>query len=614
MRARLLARWLDGVSPYQVTIRGVSRKMGGVNAAVSKSLIDLLLASGVSSHEEAAQLASNLNGGSWTSQVLDSGKVDEQRFLEAIGKYFQVPVISIDAKRIDRQTLSLLPSRFVFQHHILPIETKEKAVVLATYDLFNSVGRQLASQLLKLPAEWVLVPRAQILRAMKTVYGVGAETFDEILKTNRSFENSQDIETSTDLDANDPEASVVKFVNQIIREAILERATDIHVEPLENDLRIRYRIDGILHEVAVPPQLRLLQSAIISRLKVMAHMDIAERRLPQDGRINLQAHDQNIDVRVSTIPTVNGESISLRLLSRTEQHFGFDRLDLSEKQSKIIRHLLAQPNGIILLTGPTGCGKSTSLYCFLSSINSVSRRIITIEEPVEYRLPGVSQIDVKPEIDLTFAKGLRHILRQDPNVVMVGEIRDIETADISIRAAMTGHLVFSTLHTNDAVGGITRLLDMDVEPFLLSSVVKAFIAQRLVRTMCPHCAQPVEYPHEYLTEIGVPPELGTKFKRGAGCDSCRQTGYQGRLAIYEICVVTEPLKKLIMQKRDGGELKQCAIAQGMETLRQDGWRRVGQGKTTIEEVVRVTQTDEVMAETELQSAPAMIGEAPVVLR
>ncbi len=614
MRARSLARWLDGVSPYQVTIRGVSRKMGGVNAAVSKSLIDLLLASGVSSHEEAAQLASNLNGGSWTSQVLDSGKVDEQRFLEAIGKYFQVPVISIDAKRIDRQTLSLLPSRFVFQHHILPIETKEKAVVLATYDLFNSVGRQLASQLLKLPAEWVLVPRAQILRAMKTVYGVGAETFDEILKTNRSFENSQDIETSTDLDANDPEASVVKFVNQIIREAILERATDIHVEPLENDLRIRYRIDGILHEVAVPPQLRLLQSAIISRLKVMAHMDIAERRLPQDGRINLQAHDQNIDVRVSTIPTVNGESISLRLLSRTEQHFGFDRLDLSEKQSKIIRHLLAQPNGIILLTGPTGCGKSTSLYCFLSSINSVSRRIITIEEPVEYRLPGVSQIDVKPEIDLTFAKGLRHILRQDPNVVMVGEIRDIETADISIRAAMTGHLVFSTLHTNDAVGGITRLLDMDVEPFLLSSVVKAFIAQRLVRTMCPHCAQPVEYPREYLTEIGVPPELGTKFRRGAGCESCRQTGYQGRLAIYEICVVTEPLKKLIMQKRDGGELKQCAIAQGMETLRHDGWRRVGQGKTTIEEVVRVTQTDEVMAETELQSAPAMIGEAPVVLR
>ena len=585
-----------------------------MNPAISNSLIDLLLASGVPSRDEAVELSTNLNGGSWTTQVLDSGKVDEQRFLEAIGNFFQVPVISIDTKRIERTTLSLLPSRFVFQHHILPIETRDKTVVLATYDLFNSVGRQLASQLLKRPTEWVLVPRAQILRAMKTVYGVGAETFDEILKTNRSFEGVQDIETATDLDANDPEASVVKFVNQVIREAILERATDIHVEPLENDLRIRYRIDGILHEVAVPPQLRLLQSAILSRLKVMAHMDIAERRLPQDGRINLQAHDQNIDVRVSTIPTVNGESISLRLLSRTEtQNFGFDRLDMSEKQGQVVRALLAQPNGIILLTGPTGCGKSTSLYCFLSSINSVQRRIITIEEPVEYRLPGVSQIDVKPEIDLTFAKGLRHILRQDPNVVMVGEIRDVETADISIRAAMTGHLVFSTLHTNDAVGGITRLLDMDVEPFLLSSVVKAFIAQRLVRTICPHCVKMYDYPREYLAEISVPAEMGTQFPRGEGCDSCRQTGYTGRLAIYEICVVTEPLKKLIMQKRDGGELKQCAIANGMETLRQDGWRRVAQGKTTIEEVVRVTQTDEVMAETELQSAPALMAEAPVVL-
>jgi general secretion pathway protein E len=568
----------------------------------------------VPSREEAIELSSNLNGGSWTSQVLDSGKVDEQRFLEAIGNYFQVPVISIDSKRIERPVLSLLPSRFVFQHHILPIETKDKTVVLATYDLFNSVGRQLASQLLKRPTEWVLVPRAQILRAMKSVYGVGAETFDEILKTNRSFENSQDIESATDLNADDPEASVVKFVNQIIREAILERATDIHVEPLEGDLRIRYRIDGILHEVAVPPQLRLLQSAIISRLKVMAHMDIAERRLPQDGRINLQAHEQNIDVRVSTIPTVNGESISLRLLARDQQQaFGFERLDLSPDQTRIMKFLLAQPNGIILVTGPTGSGKSTSLYCFLSSINSVQRRIITIEEPVEYRLPGVSQIDVKPEIDLTFAKGLRHILRQDPNVVMVGEIRDVETADIAIRAAMTGHLVFSTLHTNDAVGGITRLIDMDVEPFLLASVVKAFLAQRLVRTICPDCREAVEYPAEYLNEIAATIPVGTTLYRGAGCENCRHTGYRGRMAIYEICVISEPLKRLIMQKRDGGELKQCAIREGMITLRQDGWRRVVEGKTTIEEVVRVTQTDEMMAETEPHSVPAMVGETPMVL-
>ena len=569
-----------------------------MNPTASQSVVDLLLASGVESREEAAKLAQNMNGGSWTAQVLDSGKVDEQRFLSVIGNFFRVPVTSIDPKKIDRDTLSILPSRFVFQHHILPLEVKETSVVLGTYDLFNSLGRQLAGQLLKKPAEWVLVPRAQLLRAMKTLYGVGAETFDEILKSKRDFEILQEGETATDINADDPEASVVKFVNQIIREAIVERATDIHVEPLENDIRIRYRIDGILHEVAVPPQLRLLHSAIISRLKVMSHMDIAERRLPQDGRMNLQANGQEIDVRVSTIPTVNGESISLRLLARGGQQFGFQRLDMSKTQEKRIRNLLAHPNGIILLTGPTGCGKSTSLYCFLSTINSVQRRIITIEEPVEYKLPGVLQMDVKPEIDFTFAKGLRHILRQDPNIVMVGEIRDVETADIAIRAAMTGHLVFSTLHTNDAVGGITRLLDMDVEPFLLASVVKSFIAQRLVRTVCPECSEKVDYPADYLAEIGFPvKELGTQFMRGKGCDHCRQTGYQGRAAIYEICLVTEPLRKLIMQKKDGGELKQCAISEGMETLRQDGWRRVAKGNTTIEEVVRVTQTDEVMAET-----------------
>jgi type II secretory ATPase GspE/PulE/Tfp pilus assembly ATPase PilB-like protein len=575
-----------------------------MNPTASQSVVDLLLASGVSTREEALELTQNMNGGSWTAQVLDSGKVDEQKFLNAIGNFFRVPVKSLEPNTIDRKTLSILPSRFVFQHHILPIEVKENSVVLATYDLFNSLGRQLTGQLLKKPAEWVLVPRAQLLRAMKSLYGVGAETFDEILKSKRDFEILQEGEIATDISSDDPEASVVKFVNQVIREAIVERATDIHVEPLENDIRIRYRIDGILHEVAVPPQLRLLHSAIISRLKVMSHMDIAERRLPQDGRMNLQASGSEIDVRVSTIPTVNGESISLRLLSRGGQQFGFERLDLSKKQEKTIRRLLAQPNGIILLTGPTGCGKSTSLYCFLSTINSVQRRIITIEEPVEYKLAGVLQMDVKPEIDFTFAKGLRHILRQDPNIVMVGEIRDVETADITIRAAMTGHLVFSTLHTNDAVGGITRLLDMDVEPFLLSSVVKAFIAQRLVRTICPECSEKVDYPADYLAEIGFPvKELGTRFLRGKGCEHCRHTGYQGRTAIYEICLVTEPLRKLIMKKKDGGELKQCAISEGMESLRQDGWRRVASGSTTIEEVVRVTQTDEVMAETTEETEP-----------
>lgn len=570
-----------------------------MESPLRKSLVNALLASGCESAEEAEKLArSSGNGNMWTVEVLNSGKIDEQKFATQIGLLFNTPVEQINPGRIDRSVLSLLPSRFVFKHHILPLSANGEKAQLATYDVFNNVARRLAAQLLPgKKIEWVLVVRSQLLRAIKTLYGVGAETFEEILQSSRSFDEVDEQNKSMDLNADDPEASVVKFVNQIIREAIHERATDIHVEPLENDLRIRYRIDGILHEVAVPPQLRLLQSSILSRLKVMSQMDIAERRLPQDGRINLQSGGENIDVRVSTIPTVNGESISLRLLTRNEQQqYGFERLDLSEKQTQIVRSLLAQPNGIVLVTGPTGSGKSTTLYSFLSSINSVQRRIITIEEPVEYRLPGVSQIDVKPEIGLTFAQGLRHILRQDPNVIMVGEIRDVETAEIAIRAAMTGHLVFSTLHTNDAVGGITRLLDMGVEPFLLSSVVRAFIAQRLVRTICPDCATRVEYPEEHLREISFPADLGRSFMRGAGCENCRQTGYRGRAAIYELCVVTERIRRRIIVKNSGSELKQQAIDDGMLTLRQDGWRRVGKGQTTIEEVVRVTQVDEMLAE------------------
>jgi general secretion pathway protein E/type IV pilus assembly protein PilB len=566
-----------------------------------QTLIQVLRDSGIDSDEEAAQLAAiaPANGNTWTAEVLNGGKVDEQRFASSLAALFKTPLENVEASKVDRAALGLLPSRFVFKHQILPLAATDTMAKLATYDVFNSVARRLAQQ--QLPGrkiEWVIVPRAQLFRAIKTVYGVGAETFEEILASTRTYDGGDEREQAQDITTDDPEASVVKFVNQVIREAIYERATDIHVEPLENDLRIRYRIDGILHEVAVPPQLRVLQSAIISRLKVMAHMDIAERRLPQDGRINLTTNAGAIDVRVSTIPTVNGESISLRLLSRSETlSFGIDRLDMSPKQIGTVKKLLAQPNGIILVTGPTGSGKSTSLYSFLSSINAVSRRIITIEEPVEYRLPGVSQIDVKPEIDLTFANGLRAILRQDPNVVMVGEIRDFETSEIAIRAAMTGHLVFSTLHTNDAVSGITRLLDMGIEPFLLASVVRAFIAQRLVRTICPECKTEAGYPVEYLQDIGAPMPEDMRFFHGGGCDHCRQTGYRGRTAIYEICVVSDQLQRLIIRKETGAELKARAILDGMDTLRDDGWRRVLGGQTTVEEVVRVTQANDTMAET-----------------
>jgi type II secretory ATPase GspE/PulE/Tfp pilus assembly ATPase PilB-like protein len=566
-----------------------------------RSLLDALLNSGCNDATAAELLAIKPPPGStWTIEVLNSGKVDEAKLTAELGKIFRTPAETIDPQKIDRAALQLLPGRFVFKHHILPIAQDEAGVItLATYDVFNQTGRKLAvQQLAGRKVRWQLCPRTQLLRALRTAYGVGADVFEEILKNNRAFETLEQ-DTALDITNDDPEASVVKFVNQVIREAIIERATDIHVEPLEQDLRIRYRIDGILHPIAVPPQLNKLQSAIISRLKVMAHMDIAERRLPQDGRINLTTAAGAIDVRVSTIPTVNGESISLRLLSRTETlTFGLERLDMGEFQMKQMKQMLAIPNGIILVTGPTGSGKSTSLYSFLSSINQPTRRIITVEEPVEYRLPGISQIDVKSEIGLTFANGLRAILRQDPNIVMVGEIRDFETAEIAIRAAMTGHLVFSTLHTNDAVSGITRLLDMGIEPFLLASVVRCFQAQRLIRTICDDCRVETQYDPVYLKEIGFIPPSGAKFHKGAGCDTCRHTGYRGRRAIFEVCVVTEALRRMVIRKETGNSLKTRAINDGMETLRNDGWRRVLKGQTTVEEVVRVTQADEAISETD----------------
>ena len=378
-------------------------------------------------------------------------------------------------------------------------------------------------------------------------------------------------------------------MNQIIKEALHEHATDIHVEPMENDLRIRFRIDGVLHETPVPPNIRILQASFISRLKIMANLNIAERRLPQDGRINLELDGRAIDVRVATIPSVTGESVSLRLLG--QQMFDFDRLGLDTKSLAQIQQLLAMPNGIILLTGPTGCGKSTTLYTFLSTLNTKERRIVTIEDPVEYKLPGVIQIAVKPEINLTFAAALRSILRGDPNVIMVGEMRDFETAEIAIRAALTGHLVFSTLHTNDAIGGITRLIDMGVEPFLVTASVRAFIAQRLVRVLCPSCKHPADYSQEYLKQVGFPLEDAAKIMKPGKCEHCRNTGYQGRTAIFEICVATPRMQELIIQRKSASELRPAAIEEGMTPLRQFGWFKVAEGVTTIDEVMRVTTAD-----------------------
>ena len=473
--------------------------------------------------------------------------------------------------------------------------SEDDCLTLLTYDPFDLLARQAVAEGVPQRVRYEIYTRKGILPALRQVYGVGAETFEELLEGRATDEEIDQLrgDIVNVLDENESEeASVKKFINQIIREALRERATDIHVEPLAEDLQVRYRIDGILQEVPVPAQMRRLQRSVINILKLTAGLDLGEDRRPQDGRISLELGGQPIDVRVASIPTINGESISLRLLGK--EVFSLERLGLDGDYATKIRELLAMPNGIILVTGPTGCGKSTTLYTFLSSLNTRERRILTIEDPVEHKLPGVNQSSVQADIGNTFANLLRSFLRGDPNVIMVGEMRDYETAEIAIRAALTGHLVFSTLHTNDAVGGITRLIDMGVEPFLVASAVRAFLAQRLVRRLCPHCRTPAQtgdYAPDYLRSIGFPSESLGKIMRAAGCEACRQTGYEGRLAIVEICLVTPKLQELITRRKTAADLRPAAEKEGMRPLRKYGFDKVAEGATTIEEVMRVTTAD-----------------------
>ena len=522
--------------------------------------------------------------------ILDSRLVDETGFLKGVSRWLEIPWWNEPITGIPAPLREKVPARTALRYRVVPLREEDRDIWIAFYDPFDLLARQTLASTLNQRILYVMSTRTQIVHALRQGYGVGAETFEAILEGRADDDLAFDLKQETNiLDQEDSEASVVKFVNQILREALDQRATDIHVEPLQDDLQIRYRIDGVLHEVPVPPNIKVLQASVISRLKIMAHLDIAERRLPQDGRINLELDGQPIDVRVATIPSVAGESISLRLLG--QERFTFDRLGLDPEAQGRIRQLLSMPNGIVLLTGPTGCGKSTTLYTFLASLNTKERRIVTVEDPVEYKLPGVIQIAVKPEIDLTFANALRSILRGDPNVIMVGEMRDRETAEIAIRGALTGHLVFSTIHTNDAIGGITRLVDMGIEPFLVANAVRAFIAQRLVRVLCSNCKQPAKHAESYLKRIGFPLQHASKVLATAGCEHCRQTGYEGRAAIFEICLVSQRLQDMITQGRQASALRATAMEDGMIPLRLYGWNKVISGTTTIEEVVRVTASD-----------------------
>jgi type II secretory ATPase GspE/PulE/Tfp pilus assembly ATPase PilB-like protein len=436
-----------------------------------------------------------------------------------------------------------------------------------------------------------LSPAADIADAAKKYYGVGADTLDQMMHDDYVDLSADMTLMKDDISELDSEASIVKFVNQVIWEAYQERATDIHLEPMENELRIRYRVDGRLHATPLPPQLIRFQAAIISRIKVMANMDIAEKRLPQDGRIGLRLQGEEIDIRVSTMPTVYGESVSLRLLMRGGELISLTDLGLAPRDKEIIDKMIHRPNGIVLVTGPTGSGKSTSLYAYLHEINSIDQRIITVEDPIEYEMAGINQIAVRSDIGLTFATALRHILRQDPDVVMIGEIRDFETAEIAIRASLTGHLVFSTLHTNDAAGAVTRLLDMGVEPFLVASSVKAIVAQRLVRRLCKDCRQPLTMDETFLRSVDFPVErlAADQAYEAVGCEACRDTGYRGRMGIYEVLPITEQIEPLIVARTSASEIKKVGLNQGMKTLRDDGWDKVLRGMTTVDEVLRVSE-------------------------
>lgn len=496
---------------------------------------------------------------------------------------------------IDPLVKEKVPAKFVYHYQFLPISFENDTLKIAVSDLSDIQMLDDLKMLLGFELNPIQADEEEIKESLKRHYGIGADTLEKISATEPILKAAEVEGIQENLEDMVEDASMIRFVNQILLEAYKDRATDIHIEPFENKLRIRYRIDGILYDKPIPPEIKNFHSSLVSRIKIMANLNIAEKRLPQDGRIKIKVADNELDLRVSILPSQYGETVNIRLLSSQNLIVGLSKLGLDIRGEKIIDTLLKKTHGVILVTGPTGSGKSTTLYTCLSKLNSVDKKIITIEDPIEYHLDGITQLQVHPKIDFTFARGLRSILRHDPNVMMVGEIRDKETADITIRCALTGHLVFSTLHTNDAASGVTRLVDMGVEPFLVSSAVECMIAQRLVRILCEKCKKPIQPESEVLKEFGLKemPKESTLFD-SSGCEACHFTGFQGRSAIYEILPLSETIRELVVQRVPASKIKQQAIKEGMQTLRMNGWEKIKAGQTTLEEVLRVTQEESVV--------------------
>ncbi len=512
----------------------------------------------------------------------------EADFLEKLAPVLGLEYVDLAKTRPSDEALRLLPARAVHQYNALPLAVEDETLVVAISDPMNAAAADGIRLACGKHVRIRLAPSEEIDKAIKKYYGVGAEAIEKMIEDGR-YEVSDTEANISKIDVNEmgQEASIVRFVNQIIAEADRQGATDIHVEPMEDELRIRYRIDGMLHKVDVPPQINRLKAAIISRLKVMANLDIAEKRLPMDGRIGIRLNGEDIDIRVSTCPTAYGESVSLRLLQKAGNFVQLKDLGMSERDYALTRKLITRPNGIILVTGPTGSGKSTSLYAFLHEINKVNVRIMTAEDPIEYEMKGINQVLVRSDIGLTFARALRAFLRQDPDIIMVGEIRDGETAEIAINASLTGHLVFSTLHTNDAAGAFARLIDMGAEPFLVASAVAGVLAQRLARRLCPKCRREIPLKEGWWDQPTPPPQ--NHVYAPVGCEACANTGYKGRGAVFELLGVSERIGSLIIGRHSSAEIRKAAMEEGMATLRQDGWRKVFAGFTSVEELMRVTE-------------------------
>jgi type II secretory ATPase GspE/PulE/Tfp pilus assembly ATPase PilB-like protein len=520
--------------------------------------------------------------------------VPESEVLETLSTLTGIPHRMVADFHITQAEVSRLPAKVALSYRVIPLELKGGILTLGTSQVPSLAVSDNLRMTIDLALNWVLCSETDVTRTLQHFYGLGAETVDSIAATYLSEEiriSETDVTQGTDA----ADAGMIRFVNQIISEAIRRNATDIHLEPFENHLRLRYRIDGILQDIPLPKGIQRFRKAVSSCVKIMADLDIAERRKPHDGRIKVRSGSEEFDLRVSLLPTSYGETINMRILNRKAMFFDLQHLGLGDDQRPVVEYLSSLPYGVILITGPTGSGKTTTLYATLSRLNTPDLKIITVEDPIEYQMEGINQIQVHPKIGLTFAGILRSILRHDPDIILIGEIRDSETADIAVRASLTGHLVFSTLHTNDAPSAITRLCDMGIEPYLVSSCLEGVIAQRLVRRICTACKEAMTPDESILEELRLtmPGALDAAvFARGRGCPECSFTGYRGRIAIFEIMVLTDTLRGMIIKQRSSNEIRRQAEADGFVTLRKDAWKRALRGETTVEEVMRVTRRAE----------------------